>query len=258
MSVSEISAMIIDDEAISIEIVKSFLAPFSQIKIIGEYTKSSEAVQQVINLKPDLLFMDIQMPVLNGFECIQSFAPYHNPYIVFITAYDQYAIQAFEVNALAYLLKPFDQQKFNHAIRKTLHYFDKISDERLKENMNRLLSMSLKLTSPFLEKIMIKEAKKVFYVPVQDISIFEASGDYIKLIGSQKSYLIHQSLSSLEKELNPAQFVRIHRSTMINIEQVLEFLPYFNGEYHIVMKQGDKVKLSRSYIEKLKAFFPGL
>lgn len=252
----KITAVIVDDEPLSIDVIEAYLKPFAEIEIIGKFSRSSEAAEAIPKLNPNLLFLDIQMPVMDGFELIETIIGQVNPYIIFTTAFDQYAIKAFDVNAVGYLLKPFDREKFNAAVAKFLNQFSGKPDDTVYDNILSLLGQRPLNTS--LKRIMVKDAKKIFYIPVSEIIHFEASGDYVKAVTSTASHLVNYTLSQLESQLSVKDFVRIHRSHIINVKQVKEFVPYFNGEYQVVMANRDTVKMSRNYKDNLRKIFPEL
>lgn len=252
-----ITAVIVDDEALSVSVIKALLKAFPEIELIATFTKSTQAAAQLPELKPELLFLDVQMPALDGFELLSRIEGSINPYVIFTTAFDQYAIRAFEVNAIGYLLKPFDKDKFELAVRKFLdRYRSTPKEEHLYSDLLQLLrDRQTPAAQP--DRIMIRESRRIFYLPVPEVCYFEASGDYVKVVTPDKTHLINDSLTALEQRL-PQGFVRIHRSFIINTDMVTEFLPYFNGEYKVVMRNKDIVKLSRSYKENLTRIFPEL
>lgn len=251
------TAILVDDEALSLTVIEDYLKAFPEIRVIGRFTKSRQAAEKIAALKPDLVFLDIQMPVMNGFELLEAIAGAHDPYIIFTTAFEQYAIKAFDFNTIGYILKPFDRQRFEQCIQKFLrHRQSDKENTALKE-----LAALLKKAAPeqeHLEHIMIKEASKIFYIPISDVIYFEAAGDYVRVMLSDRHYLINESLAMLEQKLSPQQFSRIHRSHIINIKQVKEFIPLFNGVYNLVMNNRQELKLSRTYKDNLGKIFKGL
>ncbi len=253
----KITALIIDDEALSIGVIESYLSAFPEIELIGKFTKSRHALDKIAMLKPDLLFLDVQMPVMNGFQLLQALEGRHDPYVIFTTAFDQYAIQAFEVNAVGYLLKPFDQEKFNHALNR---FLERYGYPTAGGNVYAGLLKMLQEQQPASrrDKIMIKDQQRIFYIPADDVLYFEASGDYIKVVTAAKTYLLNDSLTEMEAKVSSQQFIRIHRSCIVNAEQIAEFIPYFNGEYKIVMRNKDVVKMSRNYKDNLTRIFKEL
>lgn len=252
----KITAVIVDDEPLSIDVIEAYLQPFAEIEIIGTFSRSLEAAERIPELRPNLLFLDIQMPVMDGFDLIEAIIGQVNPYIIFTTAFDQYAIKAFDVNAIGYLLKPFDREKFNAAVTRFLNQFSGKPDDILYDNIMSILNRRPGNAS--LKRIMVKDAKKIFYIPVSDIVRFEASGDYVRAVTATAAHLVNYTLSQLESQLSPKDFVRIHRSHIINVKQVKEFVPYFNGEYQVVMTNRDTVKMSRNYKDNLRKIFPEL
>ena len=251
------STIIIDDEPLSISVIEEYISAFSEIEVVGKFTKSRAALDAILTLKPDFILLDIQMPVLNGFELIEKILPHHQPFIIFTTAFDQYAIQAFEMNAIAYLLKPIQKDKFNIAVSKAISQLELKNKDFLYEAL--LLALKAKpQKNDYLNKIMIKEVNRIFYLDVEDIIYFETFGDYLKVFTKEKFYIIHETLVSVEKNLNPDHFIRIHRSHLIQVNQIKEFQPHFNGEYNVVMKNGAVLKLSRNYKENLSRLFSGL
>jgi len=251
------STIIIDDESLSISVIEKYMLNFPEIEVVGKFTKSRAALEAILTLKPDFIFLDIQMPVLNGFELIEKILPHHQPFIIFTTAFDQYAIQAFDMNAIAYLLKPIQKDKFNLAVSKAISQLELKNKDFLYESL--LLALKAKPhQNDYLNKIMIKEVNRIFYLDVENIIYFETFGDYLKVFTNDKFYIIHESLVSVEKKLNPDHFIRIHRSHLIQVNQIKEFQPHFNGEYNIVMKNGMTLKLSRNYKENLSRLFTGL
>jgi two-component system LytT family response regulator len=251
---NKITAIIVDDEPLSVEVVLEYLKPFPEIEVSGKFTKSKLAVENIIRLKPDLLFLDIQMPVLDGFQVLEQIMDQHDPYIVFTTAFDQYAIQAFEVNAIGYLLKPFDKEKFDKVLKKAIKSIHDKDQGTLYDNIMKLLAEKNEKAS-YLSKIQVKDPKRIFFIPIEEILYFEASGDYVNVVTAKSSSLIYESLSALEEKLNPANFVRIHRSTIVNTDHVKEYIPYLNGEFKVLMKNEAVLKLSRSYKDNLKRIF---
>lgn len=254
---TSITAIIVDDEPLPADVIGEYLKDFPGITLVGRFTKSRQAAEKIPVLQPDLVFLDIQMPVMNGFELLEAIAGKHDPYIIFTTAYDQYAIRAFEVNALGYLLKPFDREKFGQAVRRFLERRTGGREQHLYDDLLRMLREQ-QTPASYLDRIAIKEVQRIFYLQVADILYFEAAGDYVKVITTQGYHLINDSLGALEQKLDPQQFIRIHRSHIIHAGHVQEFIPYFNGEYKIVMRNQDTLKMSRNYKQNLNRVFRDL
>lgn len=251
MSTSKITAIIADDEPLSRDVIKKYSASFPELEIVAECGNGLDALNKINELKPDCVFLDIQMPDLDGLSLLRELQEW--PMIIFTTAYNQHAIKAFELNAVDYLLKPFDKERFAQALSKALqqkksplHLENKIT--ALQNSLDKLLNNEKK----FITRVMIKEADTYVFINVNDISWFEAHGDYVKIHKKDKSYLKNISLNELENKLNPQVFVRIHRSTIVNTACIKEMKPYFNGEYYIYLQNGEELKLSRSYKDRLK------
>lgn len=253
-----IRAIIADDERLSREYIKQLLATQDTIEIICECNNGLETVNAVFAQQPDLLFLDIQMPDLNGFDVIREIKKEMKvPFVVFTTAYEQFALKAFEVSAADYLLKPFTADRFNEAIKKTIELLEK---NKLSET-NAAIEALLKLYNQKKEgkeigmypsRLLVKVNKRMLFVSIDEIVWLEASGDYVKIHLKHGNYLINDNLHTIEQTLSPEIFIRIHRSHIVNVKCIVEFKPYFNGEYILVMNNGHEVKLSRSYKDKIK------
>jgi two-component system, LytTR family, response regulator len=250
----EISTLLVDDEPFARESLNVFLAEHEGFRVIGECSNGLQAIQAINQHKPDLVFLDVQMPEVNGFEVLNEIETEHPPVVIFATAYEKYALQAFEANAIDYLLKPFDRSRFREAIQKAVRFINGSNGERLSQ-IRELLRSYDKLKSAagqFKRRILVKETKKYFLVDLDDVYFFEASGDYVVMHKQQSTHLINDSMNNLETKLDPQQFVRIHRSTIVNVRYIDSLQPYFNGEFHITVKNGAKLKLSRNYKDKIK------
>lgn len=255
---NHITALIIDDEKLSRDLVKLYLESHQSIMVVGECTDGIEALNSIISEAPDLIFLDVQMPDLNGFEVLRELQTNKPPVVIFITAYDTFALKAFEVNATGYLLKPFERDRFDATVKKAVSLIHQSKKHEFENRLQHLLTdydqwkADSAKTITFLSRILIKESKKAFFIKTSDILYFEAFGDYVNIYTTDKKHLIHDSLQHLESRLNPQQFIRIHRSTIVNIDSIKEMHPHFNGEYQILLKNGILLKLSRSYKDNLK------
>lgn len=253
-----IKVIIADDERLSREYLKQLISAFSNLELICECKNGLETVNAVFTHQPDLVFLDIQMPDLNGFEVITEIKKEMKmPFIVFTTAYEQFALKAFEVCATDYLLKPFTEERFGEAINRTLDLLEK---DKLSET-NAAIEALLKLYNQskpekqieiYPARILIKANRKMLFVDVADIYWLESSGDYIKIHLKGNYYLINDSLNNFEKSFDPEVFIRVHRSHIVNLKFITEFKPYFNGEYILLLANGQEVKLSRSYKDIIK------
>jgi len=235
--------IIVDDEAPARKLIKEFLESHKDLIIIEECNNGVDAVMAINTFKPDLVFLDIQMPGLTGFEVLQRLD--EMPQIIFSTAYDQYAFKAFEVHAVDYLLKPFKQERFDEAIEKIM------TNDKSYLNQIQTLVNGLNEQETHLTNILVSVRNKLINIPVNDIIYIQADGNYAKLILEKGSHLTSYGLSKLEEKLNPQQFIRVHRSTVININNVKEAYSY-PSSYELIMTNGDMVKVSRSYLDNIR------
>jgi two-component system, LytTR family, response regulator len=250
--VTRIRALVIDDEPLARDLIREMLEGDPDVEIIGESANGSEAVDAIRSLSPDLVFLDIQMPELGGFEVLESFRNNSLPYVIFATAYDQYAVRAFEVHALDYLLKPFDRERFETALKRAKSH---IHEDRVNQREQHILSLleELKAGSSYLERLVVKTKGRVFFLDVDDIHCVEAEGNYVRVCNGQKTYLLRETISGLESQLDPRKFLRIHRSSIVRIDKIKELQPWFHGEYHVVLENGKQLTLSRNYRSNLQA-----
>ncbi len=244
-----IRAIIIDDEPLAREKVKLFAASEPDIEIVDLCSNGHEAIASYSKFKPNLLFLDIQMPEINGFDVLQQLPLNSLPCIIFITAYDEFALRAFEFHALDYLLKPYDRERFQKSVayaRTSLQ--STVEMETTKEQINVLLN-SIQQRSAKLERLIVKTNGRIIFLRIEEIDWMEAAGNYVKLHVGNESHLIRETMNGLEQQLNPQKFIRIHRSTIINIDKIKELEPYFNGDYKVILDNNIHVILSRTYRE---------
>jgi two-component system LytT family response regulator len=246
-----IRALVVDDEPLAREMIREMLATDSEVEVVGECVNGREAIEAIKTSTPDLVFLDVQMPELGGFEVLESLDPNTTPYVIFVTAYDQYAVRAFEVHALDYLLKPFDRERFEVAWRRAKAQIKLDRTSRRDQDIIALLE-ELKAGPRYLERLVIKNGGRVFFLHVQDIYCIEAEGNYVRVYDNQKGYLLRETISSLEEQLDPKQFLRIHRSAIVKIDRIKEMQPWFHGEYRIIMENGKQLALSRNYRANLQ------
>ncbi len=248
---TRIRALVVDDEPLAREMIREMLENDSEVEIVGECANGREAVEAIQSSTPDLVFLDIQMPELGGFEVLESLDPKITPYVIFVTAYDQYAVRAFEVHALDYLLKPFDRERFEAAFQRAKEQIKLDRTSRRDQDIIALLE-ELKAGPRYLERLVIKNGGRVFFLHVQDVYCIEAEGNYVRVYDNQKGYLLRETISSLEEQLDPKQFLRIHRSAIVKIDRIKEMQPWFHGEYRIIMENGKQLALSRNYRANLQ------
>jgi len=265
-----LSTIIIDDEALARKGLAIRLLDHTDIKVITECSNGREAIEAVRAYKPDLMFLDIQMPGLDGFEVVQSIIEQGLtlPIVVFVTAFDQYALKAFDVHAHDYILKPADETRLAQALDKVRLKISGEENTRHKEKLIRLVSdvtgsncadilTALENNSPvsisnYSDVLAIKDAGEVSRVPVKDILWIDAAGDYMCVHTEINTHILRKTMKDLEECLDPKQFIRSHRSTIVNKNYVDKFCSQLNGEYYLVMKNGKELKVSRSYKEKVK------
>jgi len=241
--------LIVDDEPLARERLRGFLADDPTIEVVGEAGNGREAVGAILQLAPDLVFLDIQMPEMDGFEVIAALKDKVPPAVVFATAYDQFAVKAFEVHAVDYLLKPFDSERVNETLRRVAR--------RLKQgeaNGPRLdgLLAEIKSRPDTPGRLLIKTDKKMVLVPMDDIDWVEAADNYVVLHVGKESHIQRETLSAMETKLPSATFIRISRSTIVNINRIKELQPLFHGEYAVILKTGARLTLTRTYRDGLE------
>jgi two-component system LytT family response regulator len=251
---AKIRALIVDDEGLARERLRTLLEGDPEIEIVGERADGREALAAIRSEAPDLLFLDVQMPEMNGFDVLAALTTEERlPVVVFVTAYDQYALHAFDVHALDYLLKPFDRERFQKALQRAKA---QIEHERKGELGQRLLSLlaDLKPEPKTLERLVIKAAGRVFFLRADEIDWIESAGNYVRLHVGRESHLLRETMNVLEAKLNAAKFLRVHRSTIVNVERIKELHPLFRGEYVIVLRDGTQLTSGRAYRDKLQDF----
>jgi len=255
----KIKTLIVDDEPLARRNLRVLLERDPQIEILDECRNGREAVKAINTLSPDLIFLDIQMPEMDGFDVLERVGPAHIQAIIFVTAFDQYALKAFDVHALDYLLKPFDDERFARALDRAKSQIAAREINQLSERLLALLEAreterkGSKGEERYLTRLMIKASSRVMLLKVDEIDFIEADGNYAKLHTGRKTHLLREKMNDLEGRLDPAKFVRIHRSIIVNLERIKEMHPHFNGDYVVVLEDGRQLKLSRTRREQLEA-----
>ncbi len=240
-----LSAVIVDDEQLARQIVREFLLSHTDIQIIAECANGFEAVKAVTESKPDILFLDIQMPKLSGFEVLELIE--HDLAVIFTTAYDEFALKAFEVHAADYLLKPFSQERFNEAVGQARKKLGANSANRL----DAIIEESLLANKP-VERILIRDGAKVHIIPSEKIDYIEAQDDYVAIKAEGKNHLKQTTLSTLEEGLDKKKFVRIHRSYILNMERLSKIELYAKDSRVAILTDGTRLQVSRAGYAKLK------
>jgi two-component system, LytTR family, response regulator len=258
-----IRVLIVDDEPLGRDVVRHMLQFHSDVGVIGEAANGIKALEEIRSKRPDLVFLDINMPKMGGLEVLKTLAADETPAVVFTTAHDEYAIQAFERSALDYLLKPFDQERFDAALDRVRRQLRSSKDADFGRRLRELIVSAparqpedrVRLprengTEQRLTRFVIKDAGRVTFVAVEAVDWLEASGNYLGLHVGPKTHLIHQTLAEAERALDPAAFLRIHRSTIVNVKRIKELQPYANGEFVVILHDGTRLKLSRSFRDR--------
>jgi two-component system, LytTR family, response regulator len=240
--------LIVDDEPLACERLRTLLAAEPGIEIAGECHDGRSALQAIRDLAPDLVFLDVQMPELDGFAVIEALPS--PPAVIFVTAFDQFAIRAFEVCALDYLLKPFDRERFAKALARGRAECERRSASDLGARMQSLLA-ELRGRKKYLDRIVIRAGGRVIFLRAEELDWIEAAGNYVRLHSGAEEYLYRETLSRMEAALDPACFARIHRSTIVNTERIKELHPLFRGDYTVVLRDGRRLTLSKPYRPRL-------
>jgi two-component system LytT family response regulator len=247
----KIRTLIVDDEMLARERLRQLLDREPEIEVVGECADGQQALEAIQKESPDLIFLDIQMPELDGFGVIEAVSTEPEPVIVFVTAHDKFALQAFEVHAADYLLKPFDRERFKTALSRALERVKHRADSGQNAAQSAVLA-ELKPTARQLERLAVKTGGKVIFVKLDEIDYIEAAHNYVELHVQKQSHLLRETLNSMEARLPADRFVRISRSVMVNIERVKELQPLFYGEYTVTLHNGVRLTLSRRYRDKLQ------
>jgi len=247
-----INALIVDDEPLARDRIRELLKEHPEIEVIGEARNGREAIDSIAALGPELVFLDVQMPDLDGFDVLQNLKVEKMPLIIFVTAYDQHALRAFDVHAVDYLTKPFDRKRFAEAVEHA-----KVFMKGAKEpDTARILSMlqELRTGARYLERFAVKNGETVFFIRAEDVDAIEAQGNYVRLSVAKSSHLLRDTLNNVESQINPRRFVRIHRRTIVNIDRVKEVQTWARGEYRVVLFTGACYTLSRTYRQHFEKF----
>jgi two-component system, LytTR family, response regulator len=246
-----IRVLIVDDEAIARWGIRHLLAGETDVEILDDCANGLEAVAAIQERSPGVVFLDVQMPGLDGFGVLEAVGAERMPAVVFVTAYDQYAVRAFEVHALDYLLKPFDRERFLKAWQ---YARDRVHSETADELSQRLLALlkDRPQTPAYLERLVVKAAGRIFFLDVADVDWVEAADNYVQLHAGRETHLLRETISGLEARLDPKQFLRIRHSAIVNLKRVRELHPLFNGDYGVLLHNGTELVTSRRYRKRLR------
>lgn len=244
--------LIVDDEPLARDRIREMLKDYPEMEVIGEARNGVEAIELIKSNSPDLVFLDVQMPDLNGFEVLQNLNANNLPLIIFVTAFDQHAIHAFDVHAVDYLTKPFDRNRFAEAVdhaRVFMNGKKELDTVRLLE-----ILQEFKTGPRYLERFAIKNGDTVFFIRAEEVDAIEAQGNYVRLNLGSSSHLLRETLSNVEAQVDPQTFVRIHRRIIVNINRVKELQTWARGEYRVVLHNGSHYSLSRGYRQHFDQF----
>ena len=226
--------------------MRAFISASPGITLVGEARNGREAVDAVRAQRPELLFLDVQMPELDGFGVLEALAGEPMPVVVFVTAYDEYAIRAFDVHAVDYLLKPFDEDRFRTALGRARSRLAERRADTLDQRLEAVLT-ALRAREQYVDRLLVKSEGRVTVVQVDDVDWIEAADNYARVHTARGRYLVREPIKALERKLNPRHFARVHRSAIVNLARVRELQPMFGGEYVIILSTGAKLTLSRGY-----------
>jgi two-component system, LytTR family, response regulator len=270
-----IRVLVVDDEPIARRRVRRMLRLEPDVDQVDEVGSGGEAIAAIRKERPDLVLLDVQMPDVDGFGVVDALGAEQMPPTIFVTAYNEYAVRAFDVNAIDYLLKPYDPDRFRAAFQRARSHMERVSSAEQGRKIRALLEEVLgeDRTSAaladrpaaasnggqpmprtrFLDRLMVKHDGRVFFIKVSDVDWFEASGNYVRVHTGKVSHLIRETMHHVESQLDPSMFVRIHRAVIVNIDRIKELQPWFAGDYVVILRDGRQLKLSRTYREHLQS-----
>jgi two-component system, LytTR family, response regulator len=246
MSTVSLKVLVVDDEAPARRKIVRFLRQETGVQILGEAASCDAAVASIEKLQPNLVFLDVQMPPRDGFSVIESIGPDNMPPVVFVTAHDHYALRAFEVHAFDYLLKPFTEDRFKQVLRRVREYHSR-SAGPLASRLSEILQTMQKQRG-YPDRILIEDADRARFVAVRDISLVEADGNYVLLHCGSETHTLRSTLDNLQHSLDPKLFVRINRSALVRLDFIHELLPWFHGEYKVILKNKSELRWTRRYV----------
>jgi two-component system LytT family response regulator len=250
-TMKKIKTIIVDDEPLARERLATLLAAESDVELVAQCRDGEEAVAAIQDHSPDLVFLDVQMPQMSGFDVIEAVGTDKMPLVIFVTAYDQHALRAFQVRALDYILKPFDRERFAEALQRARKQIERDETGDLGRRLLALVK-DLRKDQPKTDRLVVKSGGRLFFLRMDEIDWIEAAGNYVRLHVGTTSHLLRETMNAIENRLDPEKFFRIHRSRIVNMERIQEMQPWLNGEYAVVLRTGTRLTLSRGYREKLQ------
>ncbi len=246
-----IRTLLVDDQLLEREVMRRLLKNETDLEIIGTAANGREAVEAISRSNPDLVFLDVQMPELDGFGVVSELDPAQMPVIIFVTANQEFALKAFDVQALDYLIKPCSRDRLERALRRARDQIRRKDADHIQQRLSELLSSEVRINPHYSERLAVKSNGRILLIRLEDIQWVEAADNHVKLHVGGESHLLRDSMGSLESKLPAERFLRISRSTIVNVEQIKELQPLFHGEYAVVLQNGTRLTLTRGYREKL-------
>lgn len=243
------TAIVVDDELLARRRVRQVLEDHPDFQALGEFANAEDALRFLANSAADVMFLDVQMPGIDGFQLLQALEPKRMPVVVFVTAHDEYAVRAFEVDAIDYLLKPFDRTRFAVTLSRVRKQLDQPAPDHGPRLSRLLETLSQRDTT---QRLAIKNNGQIVFVSVKDIDWVEAADNYVCIHAGHDTHIARETMNAMEERLESGQFVRIHRSTIVNVDRIERLQPWFRGDYLVLLRGGQKLTMSRTYREKLQ------
>jgi two-component system LytT family response regulator len=247
---SRLRALIVDDEALVRSSIRSGLSALDGVEIIGECDSGSQAIDAILSERPDLVLLDIQMQDCTGLDVVQRVGPEQMPAVIFVTAFDEYAVKAFELNAIDYLLKPFDDERLSNSVRRAQKRIAERKQTALAEQLQALLDSR---SQKWAQRIVVRNGERFDFVPVDSIDWIESANNYVQLHCGARSYLLSDTLTNLENKLNPATFLRIHRRRIVNVSRVVAVHSLLGGVYEMELRSGTRLPTGRQHRDAIQA-----
>lgn len=252
----KIRSIIVDDERPARKKILKYLENDADIEVVGEASSGYDAVEIISREKPDLIFLDVQMPELDGFGVIDLLKESKMPEIVFVTAHDQFALRAFEVHALDYLLKPFDAERFRKVLERARKHLQREDADSLHERLSKLLKeVNSAKPQVYPERLLVNANERAFFLEIKSIDLVEAAKNYVRIYAGGETYLLRGTIGGLYRKLDPTKFARVNRSYIVQLNFIKELQPWFHGEYRIILKNGKYVMWSRNYLDNSSDLF---
>ena len=258
MTASQIRTIIVDDEPLARRGIRARLAASGDVSVVGECANGRTAVESIHSLAPDLIFLDVQMPEVDGFGVVEAVTAERMPIVIFVTAYDSHALRAFEAHAIDYLLKPIDDARFAQALGRVRERVRDRTAGALAQQLSALLDDVTRAAAASLDRVAVRDRGRVVLLDPRDIEWVAADGDYLRVNASARSYLVRETLTAMEARLPALRFVRIHRSSIVNVAHIAALEPLPNREFVVVLRDGTQLRSSRSYEDRLRRVLDAL